>query len=404
MGSGDGLGDKYDHEHALEECAEYSDRHKQFIKDNLQAVKKQCKEFKVCLNELYSQENIHLILQGGDIDLRLICGFLYPDTTNTTTASSQCQDKERKSIKEDVSKKLKDSMELEGDHHDGENEWQDVKDCLHNETMESHNKPVDHLDQICRLADRQEEDICNSRVHHRIESFLNHQLEHIQCTCNSLKKISPRFPFRYRAAIGAGGLLFIILLIVTIICCCKRRKKNKKKRKLREESLMRVNYHLSRASGSREQLEITEDPYSEPIYNKSRGTVPVKPPELPPRYSKYPQEGKKDSTHDYLLPDDLPRHSPVPDKSILTSERRGADGASIEDISGRVEMPRPAGYDPLGPRDKENEYSVASDMEGDYRPVPESEQDYSKAGHIDDPTPKNTYFVLEDDTIEQLKL
>ncbi|XP_050414116.2 uncharacterized protein LOC126828381 [Patella vulgata] len=381
--------DKYDHIHEVEECLELSGRHQSFIKEHIDIVRQQCAEFKTCVNELYSKENIHLILQGDNIELDLICGFLYPDAeTNQTKSQSGCSHKGRQAIKDDLDKHIEEAMDAfeESEHanndgHEHKDDWKDTRDCLNNLTAHDHRIESRHLEPICRIVNNNNSrPICSHKVTHHLEDFVNHQLDHLRCTCESLKKLVPKFPKKYRLAVGASALVFLILVIILIVCLCKRRRRRQKRKSTRQqETLWKVDYHISKGSN------LDDDPYAvchDPIYKKgSRSTIPVKPPALPPRYSSYPND-PKDKTIDYLLPPDLPDCPGAPTVNMIPTEYRGLtspDGASVEDITNKKEEP-PRKYDPLGPREEENAYSVASVI-------------YNEDS--DNTCPTNTYFILE---------
>ncbi|XP_071083338.1 uncharacterized protein [Haliotis cracherodii] len=337
-------------------CPPISAKHAKYIQAHLKELRAQCNGFNHCLNELYSQENTLLILQGKDIELTHICSLVQPHSDDEVSFS--CSDAERSMIRQDLATHLSELLSDEEDNHVGDdhNHAQQIgqeavseggqsrrrRDEGHghveNNQSQSRAKldPADHhkkewaqlrkciddkhpdepsVDAVCMLQNYNRTiHVCGSKaMHHTVESFFNKQLQHLQCTCDSLP--AARSPL-YLIIGGAVGGFVLISLIIILLCLVVRQKKKNKKKKKHGDDKWQVSYAAGDAEDASAYSEISDVtlPLSkyraEALKQKQREGSPG--PSLPDRYIKVPPPGTvKDLTGsiEYLEPWDSPRFS-----------------------------------------------------------------------------------------------
>ncbi|XP_076442578.1 uncharacterized protein LOC143281298 [Babylonia areolata] len=235
--TGDNDGDheeEDDHDHATDHedftCQPTSSQHSAYIRDNLAVLQKKCAEFQECTREVYSAENFHRILAGGNIQLRNICGLMYANGGGEyTTLNKQCTDKERQAIRQGIGERLVST--LAEPPTDNRSSWRRLRRCL------NHNRKRDEhlIDTACRMK-KTSTFLCEDlEVDHVTEDFFNHEMEHLHCSCKAISAEaanmdsanSSRLPLAVRAGIigGVVGLLLILIIVIVVLCLRHRRVK-----------------------------------------------------------------------------------------------------------------------------------------------------------------------------------
>ncbi|GFR58793.1 hypothetical protein ElyMa_001777400 [Elysia marginata] len=149
-----------------------------------------------------------------------------------------------------------------------------------------------------RLAAKDKE-VCGSyRLHRTIEQFFNEQIQHLRCTCESLKHSHEHSGSPIAAIAGgvAGGILFLVLIAVLCFCFYKRRKSKKKKKSPNVIYLPAPN-----ADQHHVYQEVFDDrPYQSNAFTM---TPSSNPPTLPTRYTSEPKAHDEEPA--YLEPVEL---------------------------------------------------------------------------------------------------
>ncbi|XP_067683449.1 uncharacterized protein [Haliotis asinina] len=348
------------HDHTDDECEVqvHESKHAKYIKAHLKELRDQCNGFNHCLNELYSQENTLLILQGKDIELTHICSLVQPNTDDEVKFS--CTDAERSMIRQDLATHLSELLSDEDDNHVGDDhnhalvfrqkpvsegaqsrpkrddahahkenrgseskarldkddhhyrEWPQLRKCIDDKYPDESS-----VDAVCMLQNyNRTPHVCGSKaMHHAVESFFNKQLQHLQCTCDSLP--AARSPLYLIIGGAVGGFVLISLIILLLCLVVRQKKKNKRKNKTGDDK-WQVSYAVGDAEDASAYSEISDVtlPLSkyraEALKQKQREGSPG--PSLPGRYIKVPlpvTTNNKDisASIEYLEPWDSPRFS-----------------------------------------------------------------------------------------------
>ncbi|XP_070185782.1 uncharacterized protein [Littorina saxatilis] len=205
-----------------------SSQHNIYIQQHLEELQKKCDEFHECTIELYKAENFHRVLAGEPIQLKNICGLMYPDGEEmykNGNESVKCSLKERAAIRQDIGRRLSTDMAKD------KSEWKQLNECL----KENRTADESDIDTLCGRT-KKETSLCgNGRIHNKAEEFFNHEMEHLHCSCAAIREqkpteeSSPKLPLSIRIAVVSGVLSLIVILFIVVIVLCIRHRKVKKR-------------------------------------------------------------------------------------------------------------------------------------------------------------------------------
>ncbi|KAL8595061.1 hypothetical protein ACOMHN_002039 [Nucella lapillus] len=235
----------HDHDHATDHedftCQPTSSQHSAYIRDNLDVLKKKCNEFHECTQELYSAENFHRILAGGNIQLSNMCGLMYANGGGKyTTLNKHCTSSERTAIRQGIGSRL--ASKMADPPQDDSKHWKRLNRCLQHNLREDEQ----FIDTACRLK-KNSEFLCEDLEVNRVtEEFFNHEMEHLHCSCKAINaeaanadnNYTTSMPLAVRMGIAGGVMgLLIILIIVVVVLCCRHRKVKRELKKHRMQYL-----------------------------------------------------------------------------------------------------------------------------------------------------------------------
>ncbi|KAH9508461.1 hypothetical protein Btru_055276 [Bulinus truncatus] len=213
------------------------DDYKEHITSRLEQYRVKCSKINDCIETLRRHENPLVLLYGEDIKLRTICRFSANTPRNYSNIVGQCTEQERDEIANELDDHLKAAIK-------DRPELKSIDDCL------AHQPAASRVEQICRLVEKQDK-ICSPNgedVHTKIQSFINAELQDINCICKELKSQETQPPLPLAVYIGLG-IFFITFVIIGLVIWYK---KYKCRRSRKEE----LNHVYEVVSGTYDQLNL----------------------------------------------------------------------------------------------------------------------------------------------------